>query len=73
MAKITGDIVVDKERCKGCEVCLAACPVQSIGMSKEVNNKGYHFMMTVNGECIGCASCAIMCPDGAITVYKAKV
>lgn len=73
MAKIVGDIVVDKERCKGCEVCLLACPVQAIGMSKELNSKGYQFSMKINDLCIGCANCAIVCPDGAITVYKAKI
>ncbi len=73
MAKIVGNIVVDKERCKGCEVCLSACPVKSIGMSKDLNSKGYQFAMIINDLCIGCANCAIVCPDGSITVYKAKI
>jgi 2-oxoglutarate ferredoxin oxidoreductase subunit delta len=42
-------------------------------MAKEVNSKGYHFAIKVNGECTGCTNCALVCPDGVITVYRAKV
>jgi len=73
MAKIKGDIVVDIERCKGCEVCIAACPFSVIAMSEEVNSKGYRFAIKVNDECTGCTNCAIVCPDGVITVYRVKV
>ncbi|MEG1498868.1 MAG: 4Fe-4S binding protein [Bacteroidales bacterium] len=72
MAKVKGEIVIDKEKCKGCEVCTSVCPTQTIGMSKEVNKKGYHFAMMIADTCIGCASCGMVCPDGVITVYKAK-
>ena len=39
MAKIKGTIVVDKERCKGCGVCVASCPCDVLALSVEVNNK----------------------------------
>ncbi len=67
-----GDVVINIEKCKGCEVCLAACPNEVLALSKEVNSKGYHFAMKVNSECIGCANCAIVCPDAVITVYREK-
>jgi len=74
MAKVKGAIVVDIERCKGCEVCIGACPTGVIAMSKEVNGKGYHFSYMANPDaCTGCANCAIVCPDGVITVYRKKV
>jgi 2-oxoglutarate ferredoxin oxidoreductase subunit delta len=73
MAKIKGDIEINIERCKGCEVCVAACPFTVIGMAKEVNGKGYHYAMKINDDCTGCMNCAIVCPDGVITVYRAKV
>jgi len=73
MAKVKGDIVIDIEKCKGCEVCIAACPNDVIAMSKNVNGKGYHFLIKVNEECTGCMNCAIVCPDGVITVYKVKL
>ncbi|MDR1739314.1 MAG: 4Fe-4S binding protein [Bacteroidales bacterium] len=74
MAKLKGEIVVDQERCKGCEVCTTACQFNCIGMSKEVNSKGYRYAITVNGEaCTGCTNCAVVCPDGVITVYRTKV
>lgn len=73
MAKVKGDIVIDVERCKGCEVCIPACPQEVIAMSKLVNGKGYHFAEVVNDACTGCMNCAIVCPDAVITVYRAKL
>lgn len=74
MAKVKGAIVVDIEKCKGCEVCVGACPTDVIGMADEVNSKGYHYAYMENADaCIGCANCAIVCPDGVITVYKKKI
>ena len=74
MAKVKGAIVVDIEKCKGCEVCTVACPNAVIGMNQDVNSKGYHYAYMVNpDDCVGCANCAIVCPDGVITVYKKKL
>ena len=70
---LKGEIVVDTEKCKGCEVCIPVCPTNVIEMAKEVNGKGYHYMHQVRVECTGCTNCAIVCPDGVITVYRVKV
>ncbi|NNF22519.1 MAG: 4Fe-4S binding protein, partial [Saprospiraceae bacterium] len=43
MAKVKGAIVVDTERCKGCEVCIDSCPTDVISMTDNVNGKGYHY------------------------------
>jgi 2-oxoglutarate ferredoxin oxidoreductase subunit delta len=71
MAK-RGDIVIDIERCKGCGVCVPTCPQQVIALGPEVNNKGYNYLVKVNGNCTGCTNCAVVCPDAVITVYREK-
>ena len=74
MAKMKGAIVVDRERCKGCELCVSECPTNVISMSPDVNGKGYRFAYMSNpDECTGCTNCAVVCPDGVITVYRKKV
>lgn len=74
MAKIKGAIVIDKEKCKGCELCIDVCPTHVIDMAQEVNRKGYRFAYPKNhDECTGCENCAIICPDGVITVYRKKI
>ena len=74
MAKVKGTIVVDTERCKGCEICVVSCPTHVIAMSQEVNSKGYHFAYLADEDgCTGCTNCGIVCPDGVITVYRVKV
>ena len=74
MAKVKGSIVVDIEKCKGCEVCVPACPTDVIRLAEDVNGKGYHYAYMDNPDnCTGCANCAIVCPDGVITVYRKKL
>lgn len=74
MAKIKGTIVVDTERCKGCDVCVVSCPFDVLSLSSSVNGKGYFYSHMKNPEaCVGCASCAVVCPDSCITVYRQKI
>lgn len=73
MAKVRGAIVVDVEGCKGCGVCVPACPSDVIKLAVEVNGKGYHYAYMENPtQCTGCNNCAVVCPDGVITVYRVK-
>lgn len=62
----------DKERCKGCALCVEACPKKIVILSKEkMNAKGFHPAEVVEEEkCIACGFCATMCPDVVIRVEK---
>ena len=62
-------VIVDKGRCKGCELCVKSCPQKILSMSKEINVKGYFYAQVHDpSRCIGCRLCAITCPDVAIEV-----
>lgn len=74
MAKVRGVIDVKTELCKGCGLCVVACPTNVIQLAKQVNGKGYNFAHMDKPEaCIGCANCGLVCPDSVITVYKVKL
>lgn len=75
MAKIIGAVTVDEARCKGCDLCVVACPTNVLALQpKEVNDRGYHYAHAVQPQaCIGCAACATVCPDACIEVYRVKV
>jgi len=72
MSRFKGTIVVDTNRCKGCGICVVACPQKVITLGKKVNASGYNYAVAAGDGCIGCASCGIVCPDGCITVYRKK-
>ena len=65
-------IMVDDAYCKGCGLCVNACPIHIIELdSTRINAKGYHPAHCMDDDaCTGCTSCATMCPDVAITVYR---
>ncbi len=63
-------IVIDRELCKGCYLCIYVCPNDNITISKKLNAKGYHPAEFGKApKCTGCAACMLVCPDLAIEVY----
>jgi ferredoxin len=36
-----GQFHIDEQRCKGCGLCIEACPPKVIGMSERLNHYGY--------------------------------
>lgn len=64
-------IHVSEDICKGCGLCIVACPKKILKLSERINKKGYHPAECADmGACIGCAFCAKMCPDSVIRVEK---
>jgi 2-oxoglutarate ferredoxin oxidoreductase subunit delta len=72
MATVRGTVTIDVETCKGCELCIAACPQESLTLSHEINKQGYHYAVLIQDNCTGCVNCALVCPDAVITVYRTK-
>ena len=68
MAKLT----FRTDRCKGCGLCVSACPKGLIAIARDkINQKGHHpAELTDPEKCVGCASCAVMCPDCVIEVER---
>ncbi len=72
MANIKGAVVVNKERCKGCELCVVACPCQVLALQPtEVNDKGYHYAFMQNPDaCIGVQVVVLYAPTGVSLFIK---
>ena len=67
-----GLVQVDGNECKGCGLCVEACPPKVIGMSERLNHYGYHTATYVGTGCTGCGICFMVCPEpGAIRVLRA--
>ena len=64
-----GTLVIDVEACKGCELCIDACPPGVLTMSGAVNARGYRYPLLAAG-CTACKACSQICPDFVFQVYK---
>jgi len=64
-------ITINRDKCKGCLLCVEVCPKKLISQENSLNKKGYNpVKFKDKGECVGCALCAIICPDCCIEVLK---
>ena len=69
MAQKKKTVAIDKERCKGCNLCVNVCPQGALEVSKDVNKKGMTYVILKDPEkCTGCGMCSLMCPDAGIEV-----
>ena len=72
--KDRGLLRIDVEECKGCGLCIEACPPKVIGMSEHLNHYGYRTAVYAGAGCTGCGICFMACPEpGAITVMRAAM
>jgi 2-oxoglutarate ferredoxin oxidoreductase subunit delta len=64
-------LIIADERCKGCELCITACPQHCLDLDRaRVNALGYHPVRLTDADaCTSCAFCARICPDAVFTVY----
>ncbi|HEU0235056.1 MAG TPA: 4Fe-4S dicluster domain-containing protein [Candidatus Limnocylindrales bacterium] len=64
-------VEIDTDRCKGCELCVGACPPAVLALDPGIVNRlGHHpVRLTDPARCTSCALCARICPDAVFTVY----
>ena len=71
MAKKEEKLTIDKERCKGCMLCIKACPQGVLEASSKVNKRGLHYVAIKDiDKCTKCTLCAMVCPDCAIEIKE---
>ncbi len=64
-------VVIAKDKCKGCNLCVAVCPMKKLTVSNDLNKKGMKYVQVKdNPECSGCGLCFLVCPDCCIEIYS---
>lgn len=68
-----GMVKINSDECKGCGLCVEACPRKCLDLEPGLNPYGVHPAGFVGEDkCTGCGICFYNCPEpGAITVYRA--
>jgi len=66
-----GFVEILEEECKGCGLCVVACPQDTLSLTDRINQRGHRYVrQTAVERCIGCTMCYTQCPSSAIVVYR---
>ena len=70
MVLTRGTVVIETERCKGCDLCIPACRPGVLRMTTtQFNHHGYRYPELLAG-CTACKACFEVCPDYVFEVYR---
>ena len=62
-------VTISAKYCKGCKLCIAACPKKALRLSGGLADSGIEIIeFSPSAECTACLMCTSMCPDAAITI-----
>jgi NAD-dependent dihydropyrimidine dehydrogenase PreA subunit len=64
-------VIIQVDDCKGCGLCVDACPVNVLDFAEGLNAMGYRPSHYKGIGCTGCATCFYTCPEPrAITIVR---
>jgi NAD-dependent dihydropyrimidine dehydrogenase PreA subunit len=67
----SGTVKLQSDECKGCGLCVEACPPKVLRLADWLNRGGYHPAEYLGTRCTGCGICFYVCPEpGAIAVLR---
>ena len=66
-----GFVETNPNECKGCGLCVEACPPKVLHQTEQLNRYGYHPAEYKGEGCTGCGICYYACPEpGGIRVLR---
>lgn len=69
---MTGPVVINQAECRGCGLCVLACPRGCLRFAETFNDLGYHPVVFRDEGCRADRLCADACPvPGALVVGAA--
>lgn len=63
-------VIINRDKCKGCLLCISVCPKKALIMDKNLNRRGIKpIVFNKHSVCAGCGMCVVICPDAVIEVH----
>jgi 2-oxoglutarate ferredoxin oxidoreductase subunit delta len=67
------EVRIQRDKCKGCQLCIFYCPSKCLESSSDLNKWGLRYAKKKEDtNCIGCGACFLICPDFCIEIYEGK-
>lgn len=63
-------MIIEKNKCTGCQTCVSVCPVNCITMSND--NQGFLYPTIDTAHCIKCGKCTLYCPINRLVKEEQK-
>lgn len=66
MPKWRRSVIINDAQCRGCGLCILACPVRCLEFAEEFNKMGYRSIRYFGEDCQGDGLCIAACPGAGV-------